>query len=306
MRTVSPFRAALVVVAALTTASSAPAGAMYLQPDLVQIPAERLIANLERELDAAAPGSADRVRLELALGRLEAAAWARRSELITVRSPLTVTIDKPEVLTGVVDPDAIRGELGRLGGRGGTVVQGLLQATPEDAAAGCDLAKVMARYDYVGDVVLELMLRAQEGEERGTLPAAKVVVVSQTVGEDAVAACLAERVRRLGMPPVDRATTARVRSGACPSGRSGATATRRCGPSTTTATGCSGGGSSAGWRSGRTPTATVSPAPGRSRRWRRAASSRCRPAPSPTRAGSSRAPRAWSSKTGAPARPGTG
>lgn len=211
MRTVSPFRAALVVVAALTTASSAPAGAMYLQPDLVQIPAERLIANLERELDAAAPGSADRVRLELALGRLEAAAWARRSELITVRSPLTVTIDKPEVLTGVVDPDAIRGELGRLGGRGGTVVQGLLQATPEDAAAGCDLAKVMARYDYVGDVVLELMLRAQEGEERGTLPAAKVVVVSQTVGEDAVAACLAERVRRLGMPPVDRATTARVR-----------------------------------------------------------------------------------------------
>ena len=196
MRT-RPLLLAALLAAGLTAAVAAPAAAMYLIPDLVQIPAERLVANLERELDAAAPGSADRVRLEIALGRLHAAAWARRTELAEIRSPLTVTIGKPEMVSGAASlSNEIRGELAALGGRAGSVYRSLLTSDPRDEADGCDVAKVAARYDYVGDVVLEITLAVDKAKEPTRLPATKVAVVSQSVGEDAVAACLAARVRR--------------------------------------------------------------------------------------------------------------
>ncbi|PKN55216.1 MAG: hypothetical protein CVU56_22310 [Deltaproteobacteria bacterium HGW-Deltaproteobacteria-14] len=196
MRSFTP--AALAAVALALVAAAPPAAAMYLTPDLVQIPADRLIANLTRQLDAAPADSPERVRLEIALGRLHAAAWAQRSGPLMAEAPLEVTIERPEITGGPGDANALRGALAYLGGRGGS--------------AGCDAKRVAARWDYTGSVVLEITLAAVKGEV--TLPnrAAKVRVISQDVGEDAVAACLAARVRTLDhMPGAATAITARAR-----------------------------------------------------------------------------------------------
>lgn len=64
------------------------AEAIYFAPDLVHIPAERLVQNLERELAARTPGSDEARWTALALARLHAAAYASGNAPLSVQNPL--------------------------------------------------------------------------------------------------------------------------------------------------------------------------------------------------------------------------
>ena len=206
------FPSAALAAVLIALVAGPPAAAMYLTPDLVQIPADRLIDNLTRQLAAAPPDLPERVRLEIALGRLHAAAWAMRSAPLLAEAPLEITIERPEIKSGPGDADALRGALAYLGGRGDSIYARLIRPDAGDAEAGCDPSKVAARWDYTGSVVLEITLAPVKGEVTIPNRAAKVRVISQDVGEDAVAACLAARVRFLDhMPGAAKAVTARAR-----------------------------------------------------------------------------------------------
>lgn len=189
----------LAPLALVALLAAPPAGAIYIAPDLVHIPADRLIANLERSVVADGDAAARAAR-HVTLGRLHAAAWAQKSDKLPATSPLSVVLGMPEVVAGPGDAGVLRGAFAYLGGRRGPMARTIATRGPEDAAYGCDAAAVAARHDYEGRVIVEVFIPAKprDADEEPRPP--RVRVVSSTVDAPAVAPCVAARVASLSFP----------------------------------------------------------------------------------------------------------
>jgi len=185
-------RSIAAIVLCFTLASVAPpsARAIWLPPDIVEIPTERLITNLERQLATASPAARGGILLQLA--RLHAAAYAHKSDVTAVVNPMRWT-SRPAQIVGPHDDRDVRGAIGYLTGRGGNLLEPLREPRGYDARYGCDARAVAAAVKIDGDVTIRFELpKGQRDAE--TVVARKVEVVASSVKEKAIGACLAARI----------------------------------------------------------------------------------------------------------------
>lgn len=208
MPTPLPARRLFAPLALAALLAAPPAAAIYIAPDLVHIPADRLIANLDRSVVADGDAAARAAR-HITLGRLHAAAWAQKSDKLPATSPLSVVLGMPEVVAGPGDARVLRGAFAYLGGRRGSIARTFATPGPEDAAYGCDAGAVAARHDHEGRVVVEVFIPAEpRGADAKPRPP-RVRVVSSTVDAPAVAPCVAARVASLSFPAAGADVTVR-------------------------------------------------------------------------------------------------
>ncbi len=178
-------RPALALLAAFTLGAPT-AHAIWLPPDVVEIPTDRLIANLERALADAAPDA--RPALHLKIARIHAAAYAQKSERTEVQNPVRWSTKKPTIDGPHQDGD-VRGALGYLYGRGGNLFAVLRRAQPYDARYGCDTAQISGPLDLSGEVTVRFTIPRGDGPGSQVQPEG-LVVTRSTVDSKALSLCL--------------------------------------------------------------------------------------------------------------------
>lgn len=164
------------------------AHAIWLSPDVVHIPTERLVTNLERSL-ATLPQE-QRAATLLQLARLHSAAWAQKMDKTLVLNPTTMTI-QPASVVGPHSDEEVRGALSYLAGQTGNPLESLRIQRQYDLRYGCDGRAVMNLGALSGQIKLRFELPARK---TGTVAPQRVKVVTSTLEEKVVAACLVARI----------------------------------------------------------------------------------------------------------------
>jgi len=164
------------------------AHAIWFPPDLVRVPTERLVTNLERSLATLPPEQRASTLLQLA--RVHAAAWAEKADNAIVLNPTTMTAQPAKVVGPHTDED-VRGAISYLSGHTGNLIEQLGQMRPYDPKYGCDTRAVKVLAALAGKVSIRFELPASKAD---TVAPKKLKVVTSTLKEKVVAACLVARI----------------------------------------------------------------------------------------------------------------
>lgn len=164
--------------------------AMYVLPDLVRVPVDRLVENLRRQVDAAPRDT----RRRLALARVQAMAYAEKAVDFPVRSPVRVTARiipaaglTPRAMTFVAATAEWAGEQ-----------QGwhnLIEQSGPETDSGCARTRLVGVEPFSGALRIEADLTAGPAP---LLPyhALGLSVGTANPGEPAIAECVLLRLRR--------------------------------------------------------------------------------------------------------------
>ncbi|MFT7579340.1 MAG: tetratricopeptide (TPR) repeat protein [Myxococcota bacterium] len=195
------------------TVISLDAAAIYMPPDLTQIPAERIATNLERALDTAeTPEEKRQIRMQLA--RAYAAAFARKSDMLMVHAPVKAQSRLPETEGGLAPVD-VRTAFAYMGGRGRPLYGVLSSDLVKSDTYGCDPEALTELTTCEGYVVVRYEVPAEGAT------AVDIVVAETTVAQKSVEACLQSYVAKAKFKPAAQATQVTHRFDFRPANRGG-------------------------------------------------------------------------------------
>lgn len=178
---------ALVLVAALGI--DTPSWAIFLPPDIVDVPTARLIENLDKTL-ASAQGE-DRIDVLLQLARVHSVAYASKAQGTAVANPVKWS-SAPAVIDGPHEDRDVRGALGYVYGRGSNLIGMLKLPKDFDARYGCLADNLKSLIELDGEITYRFVL--PKGAPGSQVKPAKLEVARESVGNEMVVRCLSARL----------------------------------------------------------------------------------------------------------------
>ena len=167
--------------------------AMYIEPDVARVPVERIISNLEARLRAEKKAGPDQVALRIALARVHAMAYARRTKVLLVQSPVKLVLASPDAKLGEVRPRELAGQLKALG------------SEPFSACLKPGAGKA------VGTITVTLSGPARGGRDaRLFVRPKKAKLESSTLKSAPLARCIADHLIQLELPASAKAFRLRL------------------------------------------------------------------------------------------------